>query len=197
SAPVGFKNGTDGNLGIAINALLSAARPHHFLGINQKGQSAVIRTRGNRYGHVVLRGGTGKPNYDSVSIAVTEQELTAAGLPLNIVVDCSHGNSSKDPALQALVAENCVNQVLDGNTSIVGLMLESNLGWGSQKIPANLSQLIYGVSVTDSCIDWVTTEKLLRAMHEKLKDVLPQRAAPAQHKLGEQKPRTVELVKRA
>ena len=179
STPLGFKNGTDGNLGIAINALHSASSPHHFLGINQKGQCAVIRTRGNRYGHVVLRGGNGKPNYDSVSIALAEKELAAAKLPLNIVVDCSHGNSSKDPALQALVTENCVNQILEGNRSIVGLMLESNLGWGNQKIPADLKQLKYGVSVTDACIDWPTTEKLLRGAHAKLKDSLPARKVPS------------------
>jgi len=178
STPIGFKNGTDGNLDIAINALHSASAPHHFLGINQKGQCAVIRTRGNRYGHVVLRGGNGKPNYDSVSIALAEKELAKAKLPLNLVVDCSHGNSNKDPALQSLVTENCVNQILEGNRSIVGLMLESNLGWGNQKIPADLKQLKYGVSVTDACIDWPTTEKLLRAAHEKLKGALKNRLAP-------------------
>ncbi len=190
STPLGFKNGTDGNLDIAINALHSASAPHHFLGINQKGQCAVIRTRGNRYGHVVLRGGNGKPNYDSVSIALAEQELTKAKLPLNIVVDCSHGNSNKDPALQALVADNCANQIVEGNRSIVGLMLESNLGWGNQKIPADLKQLKYGVSVTDACIDWAATEKLLRSMRDKLKNVLPRREAPAQHIVGTPKQRT-------
>jgi 3-deoxy-7-phosphoheptulonate synthase len=187
STPLGFKNGTDGGLGIAINALHSASQPHHFLGINQKGQCAVIRTRGNRYGHIVLRGGNGKPNYDSVSVALTEKELTAAKLPLNIMVDCSHGNSNKDPALQTLVAENCTNQILEGNRSIVGLMLESNLGWGNQKIPADLKQLKYGVSVTDACIDWPATETLLRGMHEKLKTVLPKREVPALHVIGGQK----------
>jgi 3-deoxy-7-phosphoheptulonate synthase len=168
STPVGFKNGTDGTLAVAINALQSVRHPHHFLGVTQQGQSAVFRTRGNRYGHVVLRGGGGRTNYDSVSVARCEQELAKAGLPANIVVDCSHGNSSKDPALQPLVAENCVNQVLEGNQSIVGLMLESNLGWGSQPIPADRSQLRYGVSVTDACIDWATTEQLLLSLHGKL-----------------------------
>ena len=124
STPVGFKNGTDGSLAVAINALQSARSPHHFLGITESGQSAVIRTRGNDLGHLVLRGGAGRTNYDSVSIALSEAELRKAGLPTNIVVDCSHGNSNKDPALQPLVAENCVNQVLEGNRSIVGLMLE-------------------------------------------------------------------------
>ena len=175
STPIGFKNGTDGSLTVAINALQSAARPHHFLGINQEGQCAVFRTRGNRYGHIVLRGGNGRPNYDSVSIAMAEKELKAAGLPVNIAVDCSHGNSNKDPSLQPLVAENCVNQILEGNQSIMALMLESHLHAGNQAIPADLAQLKYGVSVTDSCIDWETTEKLLRGARAKLKDVLPAR----------------------
>jgi 3-deoxy-7-phosphoheptulonate synthase len=126
---------------------------------------------------MVLRGGGGHPNYDSVSVALAEKELVAAGLPVNIAVDCSHGNSNKDPALQSLVAENCVNQILEGNRSIVALMLESNLHAGSQLIPADLSKLRYGVSVTDPCIDWTTTEKLLRSAREKLKDVLPARRA--------------------
>ena len=169
STPVGFKNGTDGSLAVAINALQSARHPHHFLGITQQGQSAVFRTRGNRYGHIVLRGGGGRSNYDSVSIALCERELEAAGLPARIVVDCSHGNSNKDPGLQSLVAENVANQILDGNSSIVGLMLESNLHWGSQPIPADRSQLRYGVSVTDPCIDWETTEGLLQSLDARLR----------------------------
>jgi len=178
STPLGFKNGTDGSLTVAINALQSAARPHHFLGINQNGQCAVFRTRGNRYGHIVLRGGNGRPNYDSVSIAMAEKELAAAQLPRNIAVDCSHGNSNKDPALQPLVAENCVNQILAGNRSIVALMLESNLHGGRQPIPADLSQLRYGVSVTDPCIGWEITEKLLRDACARLQPVLSMRRPP-------------------
>ncbi|HXH02637.1 MAG TPA: 3-deoxy-7-phosphoheptulonate synthase [Candidatus Competibacteraceae bacterium] len=174
SSPVGFKNGTDGGLKVAINALHSVSSPHSFLGINQYGQVAVIRTKGNRYGHVVLRGGT-QPNYDSVAIALCEQELEKAGLPSNIVVDCSHGNSNKDPALQPLVFHDCVHQILEGNRSIIGLMLESHINWGNQPIPEDLSQLKYGVSVTDACIDWPTTEQVLREAHAKLKDVLPGR----------------------
>ena len=169
STPVGFKNGTDGSLSVAINALQSARHPHHFLGITQQGQSAVFRTRGNRYGHIVLRGGGGRTNYDSVSIALCERELERAGLPGSIVVDCSHGNSSKDPGLQSLVAENVANQILDGNSSIVGLMLESNLHWGNQPIPARRSDLEYGVSVTDACIDWETTEGLLQSLDGRLR----------------------------
>jgi 3-deoxy-7-phosphoheptulonate synthase len=135
STPVGFKNGTDGSLAASINALRSVRHPHHFLGITQQGQSAVFRTRGNMHAHLVLRGGGGRVNYDAVSIAVAERELAAANLPPNIVVDCSHGNSNKEPSLQPMVAENCVSQILDGNRSIVGLMLESHLNAGSQSIP--------------------------------------------------------------
>ncbi|SIQ47263.1 3-deoxy-7-phosphoheptulonate synthase [Aquipseudomonas alcaligenes] len=175
SSAVGFKNGTDGGLTVAINALQSVSSPHRFLGINQEGGVSIVTTKGNAYGHVVLRGGNGKPNYDSVSVAICEQELTKAKIRPNIMVDCSHANSNKDPALQPLVMENVANQILEGNNSIVGLMVESHLGWGSQAIPKNLCDLKYGVSITDACIDWDTTEKTLRSMHAKLKDVLPKR----------------------
>jgi 3-deoxy-7-phosphoheptulonate synthase len=168
---VGFKNGTDGALAASINALQSVRRPHHFLGITQQGQSAVFRTRGNQHAHIVLRGGGGRVNYDAVSIAVAERELTAAGWPPTIVVDCSHGNSNKDAELQPLVAENCVTQIVDGNRSIVGLMLESHLQAGSQSIPKDLSRLVYGMSITDPCIDWPTTEKLLLKLHRSLQGV--------------------------
>jgi len=168
STPVGFKNGTDGALAASINALQSVRHPHHFLGITQQGQSAVFRTRGNPHAHIVLRGGGGRVNYDAVSIAVAERQLTAAGLPATIVVDCSHGNSNKDADLQPLVAENCVTQIVDGNRSIVGLMLESHLQAGSQSIPKDLSKLVYGMSITDPCIDWDTTESLVLKMHRAL-----------------------------
>ncbi len=169
SSPVGFKNGTDGTLEVAINALQSVTQPHHFLGINQIGQTTVFRTRGNRYAHIVLRGGGGKQNYDSVSIAKCERELKQVGLSVNIMVDCSHGNSNKNPAHQLLVAKDCLNQILDGNTSIIGLMLESNLSAGNQTISKDLSKLEYGVSVTDGCIDWPTTEELLRGIADTLR----------------------------
>ncbi|MHA3025262.1 3-deoxy-7-phosphoheptulonate synthase [Chromohalobacter israelensis] len=175
SSPVGFKNGTDGSLDVAVNALKSVAHPHNFLGIDQGGQVAVIRTRGNAYGHIVLRGGNGKPNYDSVSVTLAENELRAAGVTPNIMVDCSHANSNKDPSLQPLVMDNIANQILEGNTSIMGLMVESHIGWGNQKIPEDRSQLQYGVSITDACIDWPTTETAMRSMDEKLKPVLGQR----------------------
>ena len=176
SSAVGFKNGTDGSLTVAINARQSAPSPHRFLGIDQRGQVSVVMTKGNAYGHVVLRGGNGKPNYDSVSVTLCEQALVKAKVKPNIMVDCSHANSNKDAALQPLVMDNVANQIVEGNNSIVGLMVESHLGFGSQPIPADLSQLEYGVSVTDACIDWAMTEKSILDMHRKLKDVLPRRA---------------------
>jgi 3-deoxy-7-phosphoheptulonate synthase len=119
----------------------------------------------------VLRGGGGRVNYDAVSIALAERQLAQANLPTNIVVDCSHGNSNKDPSVQPLVAENCIAQILDGNRSIVGLMLESHLKGGNQPIPKDLSTLEYGVSITDPCIDWPSTEALLRKLHGSLQTV--------------------------
>jgi 3-deoxy-7-phosphoheptulonate synthase len=175
SSPVGFKNGTDGGLKVAINALLSVANPHSFLGIDANGQSAIINTTGNRYGHVVLRGGDGKPNYDSVSVALAERELEKAKVTRNLMIDASHANSNKDPALQPLVMDNVSNQILEGNGSIVGMMVESNLKFGRQDIPRDLSQLEYGKSVTDGCIAWDTTEQAVMQMRDKLKDVLPKR----------------------
>ncbi|WP_275289119.1 3-deoxy-7-phosphoheptulonate synthase [Halomonas elongata] len=175
SCPVGFKNGTDGSLDVAVNALQSVAHPHNFLGIDQAGKVAIIRTRGNRHGHVVLRGGNGKPNYDSVSVALAEQELHKAGVTPNIMIDCSHANSNKDPGLQPLVLENVTNQLLEGNRSIIGLMVESNIGWGNQKIPDDIGQLAYGVSITDACIDWETTEKAFKEMNDKLAATLASR----------------------
>ena len=179
STPVGFKNGTDGSLGVAINALHSVAQPHHFLGINQNGQCAVFRTRGNRYGHVVLRGGNGKPNYGPAAVAACERELATNRLPGNIVIDCSHGNSNKDPSRQPQVANEVADQIAAGNRSIVGLMLESHLHAGNQQIPDDLSKLKYGVSVTDACIGWETTETLLRGLRDRLKPVLAARLAAA------------------
>jgi len=176
STPVGFKNGTDGSLDVAVNALHSVSQPHHFLGINQQGQCAVYHTRGNQYGHVVLRGGSGKPNYSHEHIARCEKVLDEAKLPKNIVVDCSHGNSNKDAANQPSVVADCLQQINDGNQSIIGFMLESNLHYGNQPIPEDLSQLKYGVSVTDACMDWEMTEKLLRDTHVKLKDSLKPRS---------------------
>ncbi len=176
SMPVGFKNGTDGGLAVAINALHSVSQPHNFLGINQQGQVTVVKTTGNGCGHVILRGGGGEPNYSAEHIAQCEDALRMAGLPENIMVDCSHGNSSKQPELQGAVGESVTQQILDGNRSIIGIMLESNLYAGNQSIPADLNKLEYGVSVTDGCIDWESTEELLRDMSSRLKVTLLERA---------------------
>jgi len=169
STPVGFKNGTDGDISIAINAILSASHPHSFLGLNSEGSVAIVRTKGNSYGHVVLRGGGERPNYDTVSVAMAQSALIKAKLTPNIVIDCSHANSYKKPELQPLVLADVVNQILNGNQNIVGVMLESNIEAGNQAIPADLSQLKYGCSVTDGCIDWDTTATILRQAAEKLR----------------------------
>ena len=176
SMPVGFKNGTDGNLDTAINALKAAAQPHRFMGINPDGQVAVIYTQGNPDGHVILRGGKA-PNYDSVNIALCEEALTKAKLPHNLVVDCSHGNSNKDYRRQPLVADNVTHQILDGNRSIIGIMLESHLVEGNQNAEQPREQMCYGQSITDACINWESTETLLRRMAAELKDALPKRLA--------------------
>jgi len=175
STPVGFKNSTDGDVEGAVNAVLSAARSHAFLGINEEGRTAIVRTRGNRYGHLVLRGGGGRPNFDTVSISLAEQALRRARLPLNVVVDCSHANSWKKAELQPLVMRDVVHQVRDGNRSIAGLMVESFIEEGSQPIPEDLSKLRYGCSVTDPCLSWDATVAMLREAHEVLRSALPLR----------------------
>ncbi|MGD1874653.1 MAG: 3-deoxy-7-phosphoheptulonate synthase [Mastigocoleus sp.] len=168
SMPVGLKNGTDGNIQVALNALHSVNNPHHFLGLNQQGQVSIVQTKGNNYGHIILRGGGGKPNYESSYVKSTEERLKKANLPPRIVIDCSHGNSNKDYKLQAGVLDNVVQQIVDGNSSIVGMMLESNLHEGNQKIPKDLKNLKYGISVTDACIGWEETEEIILAAHQKL-----------------------------
>jgi len=167
SMPVGFKNTTDGNLQAAINAVQSARSPHSFLGITQDGLSAVIRTRGNPDTHVVLRGGL-KPNYDAASIAECERMLSAAGLEPRVLVDCSHAQTSKDYTKQPGVLAALVEQVRAGSHTIMGAMVESNLNPGNQPISSDRSKLKYGVSVTDPCIDWPTTERCLLAAAESL-----------------------------
>jgi 3-deoxy-7-phosphoheptulonate synthase len=175
TSPVGFKNGTDGGLTVAINALQAVSKPHRFLGIDPQGKVAVIHTHGNPYAHVVLRGGNGITNYDAVSVANCEKLCQAAGVTSNIMIDCSHANSSKNPSLQPQVMQNVVKQIEAGNQSIVGLMLESNIHAGRQDIPQDLNQLKYGVSVTDGCIDWDTTEQIILEARDRLRTVLPQR----------------------
>jgi 3-deoxy-7-phosphoheptulonate synthase len=178
SSAVGFKNGTDGSLGVAINALKSVSAPHRFLGINHTGEVAIIHTRGNNHAHIVLRGGGGRPNYDSVSVSMCERQLLSSGVPANIMIDCSHANSSKDHTQQRVVMNDVGNQIIDNNQSIIGLMVESNISSGNQSIPGDLSELEYGVSVTDACVDWQTTETMIRELRDKVKDRLADRAAP-------------------
>lgn len=168
SMPLGFKNGTDGSITTAINAIKAAAQPHTFLGINLDGSASAIVTRGNPNCHVVLRGGTPGPNYSPAHITQTEQLLAKAGLPKSILVDCSHDNSAKQPERQPDVMRALLEQIAAGNTSIMGAMIESNLGAGSQTFPQPLEKLRYGVSITDACIDWPTTEALVREIHAAL-----------------------------
>ncbi len=175
STPVGFKNGTDGSLDAAINGILSAAAAHSFLGINDRGEASIIRTGGNKYGHVVLRGGGGRPNYDSVSVKLAEQALAKSGLRQNLMVDCSHANSWKKPEYQPLVLRDVVHQIREGNSSIIGVMIESFIEAGNQPIPKDLSELRYGCSVTDACVSWETTEEMLRHAHEVLAPVIAAR----------------------
>ncbi len=160
SMPVGFKNRTDGDLRIALNAIESARGAHSFIGIDQEGQTAIIRTTGNPLTHVVLRGGN-KPNYDAASIRECEQMLQSAGLPARLMVDCSHAQTNKDYTRQPAVLRALIDQIAAGNRSIMGVMLESNLEAGNQKLTADRSALKYGVSITDPCIDWPTTQRCL------------------------------------
>ncbi|WP_241592995.1 3-deoxy-7-phosphoheptulonate synthase [Rosenbergiella epipactidis] len=160
SMPVGFKNGTDGSLGTAINAMRAAAMPHRFVGINQQGQVCLLQTQGNGDGHVILRGGK-TPNYHPEDIAQCEAEMTKAGLRPSLMIDCSHGNSNKDYRRQTEVAESVLQQLQAGNRSITGIMLESHLFEGSQSSELPRAEMQYGVSVTDACINWQVTEQLL------------------------------------
>jgi 3-deoxy-7-phosphoheptulonate synthase len=166
SSPVGFKNNTDGNIEVAINAMKSAEKPHHFLGIDQRGRTSIVSTSGNPYCHLILRGGKGRPNYDSVSVAMAQRALRDAGLTDKIVIDCSHDNSSKDYRRQSLVFDDCVQQIVRGNHNIVGLMLESHLFEGNQPLSPALN---YGVSITDACIGLAASEKLIMDAHNVLK----------------------------
>lgn len=163
SMPVGFKNSTDGSVQTALDALLSARSKHSFLGIDQDGRSAVVATAGNPDSHIVLRGGREGANYSSRYTSETERRLRAVGLHSGFIVDCSHANSAKNPRRQALAWRSVLAQRRRGRTSIIGAMLESNLEEGNQPVNSDRRKLRYGVSVTDGCIDWLSTEKLLRA----------------------------------
>ena len=158
SMPVGFKNGTDGGLTVAINAMKSALQPHHFLGINNEGLSSAIQTSGNRNVHLVLRGGSNGPNYDAISIHKAAKSLASEGLPEAIMIDCNHANSGKDPSRQELVLRDAIHQIENGDNSIIGIMIESNINGGNQPISTSLQ---YGVSITDACLDWENTERII------------------------------------
>ncbi|MFM1749155.1 MAG: Phospho-2-dehydro-3-deoxyheptonate aldolase, Tyr-sensitive [Verrucomicrobiota bacterium] len=168
SMPLGFKNGTDGGLQAAMNAIRAASQPQTFLGINLEGSASAVVTRGNCDCHVVLRGGAAGPNYSPQHIAEAEALLAKSGLPRSILVDCSHDNSAKRPELQPDVLRALLDQIAAGNASIMGAMLESNLGAGNQPFPQPREKLRHGVSITDGCIDWATTEALVRELHARL-----------------------------
>jgi 3-deoxy-7-phosphoheptulonate synthase len=168
SMPVGLKNGTDGSLQVAIDAMGAARNPHSFLGINEDGVTSIVRTMGNPHTHVVLRGGRAKTNYDAESIRAAEEKLKSEKLPPVLMVDCSHANSEKKFAKQEDVWRSVIQQRIEGTQSLIGLMVESHLHEGNQPIPENLKALRYGVSITDSCIGWETTERMLRWGYEAL-----------------------------
>ncbi len=170
SFPVGFKNGTDGNLQIAIDAMGAACHPHSFLGVNREGRISIVRTTGNTDVHIVLRGGNKKPNYETADVAETLEKLEKSNIETSIMIDCSHANSLKDHTRQEGVLVDVMNQVAAGNGRIGSLMIESFLEEGNQKMAENLDDLAYGVSITDKCINWETTERILRHAHDKLKE---------------------------
>ena len=175
SMPVGFKNRTDGNVQVAVDALESARRPHSFLGIDDDGRIAIVRTAGNDLGHLILRGSRTRPNYDAESIGAAVDRMKAVGLAPSIMVDCSHGNAGKKFEAEEQVWYDVLLQRSHGNAAIVGMMVESNLDEGSQPIPADLSKLRRGVSVTDECVGWETTERMVRHGADVMRRVLKQR----------------------
>ena len=169
SMPVGYKNGTDGTATIAINAMQAASKPHHFLGINNDGHASIVSTTGNPDGHLVLRGGKNGTNYHLDAINLIADELVKFKMPERVMVDCSHGNSNKDFRRQSEVLRDVVSQLKDGSKNVMGLMIESHLVEGNQKLNSDLSKLTYGQSVTDACINFSTTEILLEELAESIK----------------------------
>jgi 3-deoxy-7-phosphoheptulonate synthase len=168
SMPVGFKNGTDGSTQISVDAMVSARAPHGFLGIDSDGRTAVIHTEGNAYSHLVLRGGNDGPNFERPHVVDAQRKLEEAGLPSQLLVDCSHGNCNKDHTKMHIAFRDVVAQRAKGNAGLIGSMLESNLNAGSQKLDGDVSGLKYGVSITDPCIDWEETDALLSWAYEEL-----------------------------
>jgi len=174
SMPVGFKNGTDGSAQVAVDAMISARAPHAFLGIDHFGQTCVVQTSGNAYGHLVLRGGNSGPNFGSDAIAEACALLSKSDVPSQMMVDCSHGNSNKDHTRQGIALKDIIEQRVAGNANIIGCMLESNINPGAQKLNGDLAALEYGVSVTDACIGWDETDELMRWAHGKMANVMGQ-----------------------
>ncbi len=179
SMPVGLKNATDGSLQVAIDAMGATRHPHSFLGMNEEGLTSIVRTNGNPNAHVVLRGGRAMTNYDAASIKTAEAKLIAEKLPPVLMVDCSHANSEKKFAKQEEVWRSVIDQRIGGTKSLVGIMVESHLSEGNQPIPKNISELRYGVSITDSCVGWETTERMLRWGYESLEKIIPGKAVAA------------------
>lgn len=164
SMPVGFKNGTDGSFGIAINAMLSASHPHRFLGINAHGLASIVTTTGNPDGHLVLRGGKQGANFTAAYIEKAVVELNHHELNARVMIDCSHDNSGKDYRQQPVVLQNVAKQIAEGSPHIMGVMIESHLVAGNQRIPKDLTQLTYGQSITDGCVDFAATTEMLRTL---------------------------------
>ncbi len=175
SCPVGFKNGTDGGMTVAVNAMQAVKEGHSFLGLSVDGKVCIIKSKGNPYAHVVLRGGNGKPNYDETAVAQVENALAQGKTSGKIMIDSSHANSGKDPYLQPMVINNVGEQIQNGNKSIIGMMIESHLKGGSQKLTSDLEALEYGMSITDGCLDWDSTVTALHSLRDMVKDVLPTR----------------------
>lgn len=175
SCPVGFKNGTDGSMTVAVNAMQAVQSGHSFLGLSSDGQVSIIKSKGNPYAHVVLRGGNGKPNYDETAVAQAEEELAKGKTSGKIMIDSSHANSGKDPYIQPMVIQNVAEQIQNGNKSIIGMMVESHLKGGRQDLTGDPSTLEYGKSITDGCLDWESTVAALHNLRNTIKDALPNR----------------------
>jgi len=168
SMPIGFKNGTGGSVQLAIDGMIACEGQHAFLGIDHEGKTSVVVTNGNKANHIILRGGASGTNFDEESVKNTQQLLNKNNLKPNIVVDCSHGNSNKDHNRQPIVFDNVINQITSGNKNIIGIMLESNLNPGSQSLNSDITDLEYGVSITDKCVGWEKTEEIILQANEQL-----------------------------
>ncbi|MES2307545.1 MAG: 3-deoxy-7-phosphoheptulonate synthase [Verrucomicrobiota bacterium] len=179
SMPVGFKNATDGSIQVAMDAMMAASHPHSFVGIDEKGVTSIVKTKGNLSTHVVLRGGRARTNYDAESIADAVTRLKAAGLRPDLMVDCSHANSEKQHMKQEQVWQSVVRQRAEGNRNLTGIMVESNLEEGAQKFPQSRSALKYGVSITDACLGWKTTESILEWGYQQLQEAIPAKSVAA------------------